>query len=103
MSERYMIDDAGTLIDKETRDVYDYVSDVCPVLNDYTERVKSLEYENRLLKVTYAKCRDCRYADEYIPSYAYPYILPKCSLGVKSIDYDTGACEEFELIGRRSR
>ena len=103
MSERYMIDDAGTLIDKETRDVYDYVSDVCPVLNNQQERILDLERENRLLKVTYAKCRDCRYADEYIPSYAYPYILPKCSRGVKSIDYDSTACEDFELIGRRSR
>lgn len=103
MSERYMIDDAGTLIDKETRDVYDYVEEVCPVLNNQQERILDLERENRLLKVTYAKCRDCRYADEYIPSYAYPYILPKCSRGVKSIDYDTGACEDFEMNGRNSR
>ena len=103
MTGRYMVDDAGLLIDMETRDSYDYVSEVCPVLNDYDERVKSLEYENRLLKVTYAKCRDCRYADEYTPSYAYPYIVPRCSKGVKSIDYDSTACEDFELIGRNSR
>ena len=103
MSERYIVDDAGSLIDMETRDSYDYVSEVCPVLNDYDERVKSLEYENRLLKVTYAKCRDCRYADEYKPSYAYPYIVPRCSKQVKSIDYDSTACEDFELIGRLSR
>lgn len=72
-------------------------------LNEQAELIKELEKENRLLKVTYAKCRDCRYADEYKPSYAYPYILPKCSKSVKSIDYDTGACEEFELVGRLSR
>ena len=103
MSERYMIDDAGTLIDKETRDVYDYVSDVCPVLNDYGERVKSLEYENRLLKVTYAKCRDCKHANMYSPDFAFLVIDPKCKLGVKSINSESNACEDFELVGRLSR
>ena len=72
-------------------------------LNEQAELIKELEKENRLLKVTYAKCRDCRYATEYKPSYAYPYILPKCSKGIKSIDFDSNACEEFKMIGRQSR
>ena len=72
-------------------------------LNEQAELIKELEKENRLLKVTYAKCRDCRYADEYKPSYAYPYTIPKCSKEVKSIDFDSGACEDFQLIGRNSR
>jgi len=72
-------------------------------LNEQAELIKELEKENRLLKVTYAKCRDCRYATEYKPSYAYPYILPKCSKGVKSISFDSSACEDFEMIGRGSR
>ena len=103
MTGRYMVDDAGSLIDMETRDTYDYVDEVCPVLNEQVEQINELEKENRLLKITYGKCRDCRYADEYIPSYAYPYIQPRCSKGVKSIDYDSTACEDFELIGRLSR
>ena len=43
MSERFMVDDAGTLIDLETRDTYDYVSDVLGLLN-------MLHEENMLLK-----------------------------------------------------
>ena len=34
MIERYMVDDAGTLIDMQTRDTYDYVSEICPILNE---------------------------------------------------------------------
>ena len=34
MSERFIVDTAGTLIDMETRNTYDYVSEVCPLLND---------------------------------------------------------------------
>ena len=33
MNERFMVDDAGTLIDMETRNTYDYVSDVVDLLN----------------------------------------------------------------------
>lgn len=35
MTERYIIDDAGTLIDIETRNTYDYVNEVCELLNGY--------------------------------------------------------------------
>ena len=34
MSERFMVDDAGTLIDMTTRKTYDYVGDVVDDLND---------------------------------------------------------------------
>ena len=34
MTDRFIIDDAGTLIDIETRDTYDYVSEVLPLLNE---------------------------------------------------------------------
>ena len=103
MAEKWMVDTCGTLIDKETRDVYDYVDEICPILNQKEEQLKSLTKENRLLKITYAKCRDCKHADEYVPDYAYPYIIPKCKLNVKSIDYDSTACEDFEILGRASR
>jgi len=43
MTERYMVDDAGTLIDIETRNTYDYVSEICPILNE-------LDSENKTLK-----------------------------------------------------
>lgn len=71
--------------------------------SDLVEEYYKVKNENRLLKLTYAKCRDCRHANEYVPSYAYPYILPKCELGVKEIDYDSNACEEFQMVGRNSR
>lgn len=45
-----MVDDAGTLIDMETRDTYDYVEEVCPVLNKQEERIRELEQENEWLK-----------------------------------------------------
>ena len=34
MTDRFIIDDAGTLIDIETRNTYDYVSEICPILNE---------------------------------------------------------------------
>jgi len=44
-NKRFMVDDAGTLIDMETRNTYDYVSDVCELLND-------LHNENKTIKDT---------------------------------------------------
>ena len=41
MTEQFIIDDAGTLIDIETRNTYDYVSEVCPVLNRYDAILKT--------------------------------------------------------------
>jgi hypothetical protein len=40
MTDRYIIDDAGTLIDIETRNTYDYVSEVCPILNRQDQLLK---------------------------------------------------------------
>lgn len=42
-NKRFMIDDAGTLIDIQTREMYDIVEEVCPVLN-------ALYNENEQLK-----------------------------------------------------
>ena len=41
MTERYIIDDCGTLIDIETRNTYDYVSEICPILNRYDAILKT--------------------------------------------------------------
>ena len=49
MNERFMIDDAGTLIDLETRDTYDYVSDVLGLLNHLHRLAEG--NEEQLLKV----------------------------------------------------
>ena len=46
MSERFMVDDAGTLIDLETRDTFDYVSDVVELLNQLHEENQELRKRN---------------------------------------------------------
>ena len=43
MTERFIIDDAGTLIDMETRNTYDYVSDVVDLLNGYDKENEQLK------------------------------------------------------------
>jgi hypothetical protein len=42
MTERFMVDDCGTLIDMHTRDTFDYVSDVCDLLNELSEVKQSV-------------------------------------------------------------
>ena len=42
MTDRFIIDDAGTLIDIQTRNTYDYVTDVCPVLNQLVKENKQI-------------------------------------------------------------
>ena len=41
MTDRFIIDDAGTLIDIETRNTYDYVDEICPILNRYEAILKT--------------------------------------------------------------
>ena len=38
-----MVDDCGTLIDMHTRDTFDYVSDVCDLLNELSEENEQLK------------------------------------------------------------
>ena len=42
MTDRFIIDDAGTLIDIQTRNTYDYVNDVCPLLNQLVKENKQI-------------------------------------------------------------
>ena len=42
-AKRFTIDDAGTLIDMQTRDTFDYVSDVGPVLNNLVDENEQLK------------------------------------------------------------
>ena len=46
MTEKWIVDDAGTLINIETRENYDYVSDVCNLLNEKEKRIKKLKKKN---------------------------------------------------------
>ena len=41
-AKRFMIDDCGTLIDMHTRNTFDYVSDVCDLLNMQHETIQRL-------------------------------------------------------------
>ena len=40
--ERYMIDNAGTLIDKKTCNTYDYLEEILPVLNQQENQLKPI-------------------------------------------------------------
>ena len=40
-----MVDDAGTLIDMATRNTYDYVSEVCPLLDSLSDENEQLKKE----------------------------------------------------------
>lgn len=46
MTERYMVDDAGTLIDLHTRQTYDIVEELCTKLNKY-ETLLRIERKER--------------------------------------------------------
>lgn len=50
MTERFIIDDCGTLIDMTNRNTYDYVSDVVTLLNELHE-------ENEQLKQAYTQLK----------------------------------------------
>lgn len=50
MTKRFIVDDAGTLIDTQTRDTYDYVSEVCELLNRLHEINLQLNSEIRILR-----------------------------------------------------
>lgn len=51
MTERFMVDDAGTLIDMETRKHYDIVEEICPILNNLCEDIeKEKDQYNQLFE-----------------------------------------------------
>ena len=71
-AKRFMIDDAGTLIDMHTRDTFDYVSDVCDLLNELNDKyidefslretlqleLQRVEEENKTLKTRFKEERE---------------------------------------------
>ena len=48
MTDRFIIDDCGTLIDMQTRDMFDIVEEVCPLLNELHDINQEL-YDFRLV------------------------------------------------------
>ena len=48
-NERFIVDTAGTLIDMVTRNTYDYVSDVCHLLNELNNENKQLRNDCSIL------------------------------------------------------
>ena len=57
MTERFIVDDVGTLIDMRTRETYDYVSDVCPVLNKLSNENEQLKQQISKLQSKYDKSK----------------------------------------------
>ena len=53
--KRFIVDDAGTLIDMETRNTYDYVGDVVDLLNGYDKENEQLKQSVNNLKDTIIK------------------------------------------------
>ena len=47
-------------------------------------------------------CANCKFADEYVAYWWFPYIDPTCSKG-HSCSATKSACADFQLIGRLSR
>ena len=45
-NDRFMVDDAGTLIDLQTRNTYDYVDEVCPLLNELERELNDFEFSH---------------------------------------------------------
>ena len=55
MTERFMVDDCGTLIDMTNRNTYDYVSDVCGLLNELHEENQKCKEYNGILYANHTK------------------------------------------------
>lgn len=62
--ERFLVDDAGTLMDLVTRDTYDIVEEVVDVLNNYE---KTVLYKNERIKELTNEVELYRHYVEIIP------------------------------------
>ena len=49
-AERYMVDDAGTVVDKNTRDNFELAYELVKILNNYENTLNELKKENKELK-----------------------------------------------------
>ena len=57
MTERFIVDTAGTLVDMVTRNTYDYVSEVCPLLNDIDSENTHVKYSLSAYMVDLNNCK----------------------------------------------
>ncbi len=90
--KRFIIDDAGTLIDMNTRNTYDYVSDVCGLLNELHEENKELKRELQTYRKV-AGCFNCHYHN-------YDWFDDGDEFEVcdKGNDVTEGICEKWEEL-----
>lgn len=56
-NKRFIVDTCGTLIDMETRDSFDYVSEVVDLLNKLVNEINTYSEGNQLLKMSFDECR----------------------------------------------
>lgn len=83
MTERFMVDDAGTLIDMTNRNTYDYVNEVCGLLNDLHQEAKDNEhYHSEVLRLYKAVSKENEqlkqlldYADDLIRSHLSEHFI----------------------------
>lgn len=52
-TERYMVDNCGSLIDKKTHTYYYYMEEILPILNQQEEKINELENSKKQLKRVY--------------------------------------------------
>lgn len=57
-NKRFMLDDAGELIDKETAQFIEYGEKVCNLLNELATKCSQLKKENEQLKQSYKEFED---------------------------------------------
>ena len=70
-------------------------------MNDYLDKLTALTDDVDgviTVKITDdERCRNCKYAELYLPFWTYPYNTPKCSLHHKTINPDD-CCDDFQPI-----
>ena len=55
--KRFMVDDAGTLIDMQTRNTYDYVTDIVELLNELNNKNIRLSKDKQLAETEIIRIR----------------------------------------------
>ena len=93
MTEKWIVDDAGTLINMVTRNHYDYVEEVVDVLNKLSEENEKLKRQNKHLSniIECLEIGSCRSIDSFIDSYCTDELLNKYGLNEDDLFY--GDCE----------
>lgn len=76
-------------------------------IEGYVPRFSIVRFFTRIpvtiFKVYIPRCRDCKFANEYIPVYGYPFLNPRCSVHHKQVNSNDVICSDFKLMGRLCR